>query len=90
MSSGSPQARAKRIAAARARRLAQNLFDDDRKRVLAFAQDLEAEATELEREATVVLPPVSHQHVQQQQHQQQQQQQQQQRRTCGPGEKSDS
>ncbi len=87
MSSTSPQARAKRIAAARARRLAQNLFDDDRKRVLAFALDLEAEASELERQATVVLPPVGHQ---QQQHQQQQQQQQQQRRTCGPGEKSDS
>ena len=72
MSSGSLQARAKRMAAARARRLAQNLFDDDRKRVLAFAQELETEAAELERPATVAMPPVTQQQIQQQPQQQQQ------------------
>jgi hypothetical protein len=55
------QARTKRIAAERARRLAEQLRGDDQKRVLAFADQLEAQAEELERQDQEApsVPPVT-------------------------------
>ena len=70
------QALAKRDLANRARRLAEGLLSDgDRSRLLCHASDLEAEASELERQATVpdAIPPMPGQQVVQQQVQVQQQ-----------------
>ncbi len=72
MNPESLQARAKRISAARARRLALQLRDDDRKRVLAFADELEAQADELDHQSTLSVPPLATQPQQQVQQQQQQ------------------
>ncbi|HZP99874.1 MAG TPA: hypothetical protein VFB13_10080 [Reyranella sp.] len=51
MTAESLQAQAKRQAAARARRLALDLFGEDRARALEFALELEAEADALEQGA---------------------------------------
>ena len=82
MSSESLQAGAKRISAARARRLAQQLRGDDRKRVLAFADELEAQAEELDHLATLSVPPLASQPQQQVQGVQQVQQRQQPQHQC--------
>jgi hypothetical protein len=69
------EAHAKRASAARARRLVTALtLDADKAQLLRYAQQLEAEATELERQAAAqgaVPPPVgSVEHAQGQQQQQ--------------------
>jgi len=76
MSDKTTLAREKRDVARRARRLAHTLLaEDDRARLIRFADELEQEAAALELSTfAVVLPPAvaPHQQVQQQQIQQQQ------------------
>ncbi len=52
------EAQAKRVAAERARRLAHGLPEEDRQRVLAFADELEAHAVALEANP-ITVPPVA-------------------------------
>ena len=76
MSDKSTLAQEKRDVSRRARRLAHTLLaEDDRARLIGFADELDKEAAELEQsKATFVLPPdeAPHHQVQQQQVQQQQ------------------